>query len=194
MQNRPKHWSSAAVVGIALLVVAGLSGINPPGAQVKPLAYTFTPIAFLGDPAPGGGIFFVHDFEPSGLNSHGDIAFGADVSTGGEGVFLRHNRQNMQLGRTNGTAPGGGTFDFGFLGPLSLNDQGDVAFAFVLQPFTQPPPLGVNAGTYRYSHTTGDVTPVVIPFVTPAPGGEPSRERSSSRRSITAATSSSRAS
>jgi hypothetical protein len=78
MKNTLKHWRSAAVIGIALLLAAGLSGITPRGAQAEPLGYTFTPVAFLGDPAPGGGTF-VNDFEPGGLNSHGDIAFGADV-------------------------------------------------------------------------------------------------------------------
>lgn len=31
--------------------------------------------------------------------------------------------------------------------------------------------LGLNAGVYRYSHATGKVTAVVVPYVTPAPGG-----------------------
>jgi hypothetical protein len=44
-----------------------------------------------------------------------------------------------------------------------------VAFSFLLSPFTLP--FGVNAGTYRYSHSTQTVTAVVVPFVTPAPGG-----------------------
>ena len=168
MKNRLKNWRSTAAVGIALLLVAGLSGIKPRGAQAKPPGYTFTPVAFLGDPAPGGGTF-VNDFEPGGLNSHGDMAFGADVSTGGEGVFLRHKGQITDLGRTGGAAPGGGSFEFGFLGTVGLNDQGDMVFNFLLRDFT--PPFGVNAGAYRYSHTTQTVTPVVVPFVTPVPGG-----------------------
>jgi hypothetical protein len=44
-----------------------------------------------------------------------------------------------------------------------------VVFNFLLKDFTLP--VGVNAGTYRYSHTTHSVTPLVIPFITPAPGG-----------------------
>jgi hypothetical protein len=112
---------------------------------------------------------FVNDFEPGGLNNHGDMAFGADVSTGGEGVFLRHKGQVMQLGRTGETAPGGGFFDFGFLGPVALNDEGDMVFAFLLMDFTAP--VGANAGVYRYSRATGVVAPVVIPFVSPAPEG-----------------------
>jgi hypothetical protein len=165
---------SAAMLGIALLA-AGLSGITLRDAQAKPPGYNFTKIATLGDPAPGGppsGGIFVNDFEPGGLNSQGDMAFGADVSTGGEGVFLRpHNRQITGLGRSNGPAPGGGSFDeHGFLGPMGLNDQGDAVFDFLLKDFMLP--FGVNAGSYRYSHTTGKVTQVVIPSMTPAPGFE----------------------
>ena len=40
----------------------------------------------------------------------------------------------------------------GFLGPVGLNDPGDAVFDIYLQPFTLP--FGVNAGAYRYSHTT----------------------------------------
>lgn len=132
--------------------------------------YVFKVLARLGDPAPGPQAgTFANDFEPGGLNSHGDVAFGADASTGGEGVFLRHKGQIIELGRTNGAAPGSGSFEFGFLGPVGLNDQGDMVFVFLLKDFILP--FGVNAGAYRYSHTTGSVTPVVIPYVTPAPGG-----------------------
>ena len=170
MKNRVKHWQRAGVSGIALLLAAGLGATEPRGAQAEPLEYTFAPVAFLLDPAPGGGTF-VNDFEPGGLNSRGDMAFGADVSTGGEGVFLRHNGQITELGRSDGAAPGGESFAFAFLGPVGLNDLGKMVFNFSLKPFTQPPPFGVNAGAYRYSHTTRKVTPVVIPFVTPAPDG-----------------------
>ena len=163
MKNGLMHVPSATVIAIALLIAAG-----PRDAPAAPSAYVFAPVAYLGDPTPAGGAF-VNDFEPGGLNNHGDMAFGADVSTGGEGVFFRHNGQFTQLGRTNEPAPGGGTFEFGFLGPVDLNDQGDVAFNFLLKDFT--PPLGVNAGTYRYSHATRSVTPVMMPFITPAPGG-----------------------
>src|SRR5712691_2719055 len=169
MKNRRKHWRSVVtVVGVALLLAAGLVGTKPHGVSAQSEDYSFAKIASLGDKAPKGGTF-VNDFEPGGLNIHGDIAFGADVSTGGEGVFLRHNGQITELGRTNRAAPGGGTFEFGFLGPVGLNDQGDAVFTFLLKKFTLP--LGVNAGVYRYSHTTQSVTPVVIPYVTPAPGG-----------------------
>ena len=167
-----KRTTRPFAIGIALLLASGLGGISLRDAQAKPSGYTFSLIATLGDPLPGpqGGTF-VNDFEPGGLNSNGDVAFGADANTGGEGVFLRpHNGhgQITELGRTGDAAPGGGTFEFSFLGPVGLNDQGDMVFDFLLKDFTLP--VGVNAGAYRYSHTTHSVTPVVIPFITPAPG------------------------
>jgi hypothetical protein len=169
MKNYTKYRQNVlAGIGPVVLVAGLLAGNMSHDAEAKPAGYTFTPIAFLGNSAPGGGTF-VNDFEPGGLNNHGDMAFGADVSTGGEGVFLRHKGQIRELGRTDGVAPGGGSFEFGFLGPVGLNDQGDMVFNFLLKDFTLP--FGVNAGAYRYSHTTHGVTPVVIPYVTPAPGG-----------------------
>jgi hypothetical protein len=139
------------------------------------LSYIFQPLAFLGDPVPGAG-FRINDFEPNGLNNHGEVLFGDDLGTTsdpssfyGEGIFLRGKGPETLLARSNAAAPGGGTFDFSFLGPSSLNDEGDAAFAFLLQPAGSP--FGVSAGTYRYSHTTHAVTPVAVSGVTPAPGG-----------------------
>src|SRR5512144_2272850 len=113
-KNTWKNGRSAAVVGIAFLLLTGLTGSQPRAAQAQLPSYTFTPIAFLDDPAPGGGVF-TNDFEPNGLNSHGDMVFGADLSTGGEGVFLRRNGQLTELAHSDGPAPGGGFFEFGFL-------------------------------------------------------------------------------
>jgi hypothetical protein len=174
MKNIVEYWQGAGVPGIALLLAAGLGATELCGAQAEAAGYIFTPVAFLGDPAPGGHSF-VNDFETGGLNSRGEMAFGADIGTVrktlGEGVFLERNGQITELGRTGGDAPGGGTFAANFLGPVGLNNLGDMVFNFLLEEFTQPPPLGVNAGAYRYSHTTRNVTPVVIPFVTPTPDG-----------------------
>src|SRR5262245_26964655 len=94
-----KRTTCSFAIGIALLLAAGLGGIKPRDAQAKPPGYTFTLIAALGDPAPGGGTF-VNDFEPGGLNSQGDMAFGADASTGGEGVFLGRKDQIAELERS----------------------------------------------------------------------------------------------
>ncbi len=140
------------------------------GAGKAPKEYLFTSIKFLGDPAPGpeGGAL-VNDFEANGLNNRGEILFGADVSTGGEGVYLFRKGDLSQLARAGEDAPGGGVFDFGFLGPTSLNDEGDAALAFLHSPFSFP--VGVNAGVYRYARTRRMLAPVVVPGITPAPGG-----------------------
>src|SRR5712691_6493981 len=87
----------------------------------------------------------------------------------GEGVFLWSAGQISELVHAGGHAPGGGVFDFLLLGQTSLNDQGDGAFDFTLNPLGSP--IGVNSGAYRYSQDTGTVVPVVVPGHTPAPGG-----------------------
>src|SRR5690242_18754119 len=129
--------------------------------------FSFQPLATIGgsrDAAPGGGTF-VNDFEPYGLTDNGVAAFAADVSTGGEGVFLGSQggpgtlRQVIRAGQP---APGGGTFGgFGVFGPLDVNVHGDVAFGFGLEPFQKP--LGVNAGVFLYRHKPGAAGQVVQP-------------------------------
>jgi hypothetical protein len=134
--------------------------------------YTFQPLAFLNDPAPGGGMF-INDFEPGAFTHRGDTVFAADLTTpeaGDEGIFVSRHGRLAELARAGEPAPGGGTFGgFGSFSPASMNQQGDAAFTFGLEPFRMP--IGVNAGVYRYSHSSNRVTPVEVPDVTPAPGG-----------------------
>src|SRR5262249_38444643 len=146
-----------------VLLVVGLMGIRPRAGLTAAAGYVFTPLAFLG--APGD---FINDFEPNGLNNNGEVLFGADVSTG-EGIFVLSKGSLLRLARSGDPAPGGSTFDVAFLGPASLNDDGDVAFDFILSPFSLP--VGVNSGAYSFSHSTKTLRPVVVPGVTPAPGG-----------------------
>jgi hypothetical protein len=164
--TRVSRWALPAAALAILGMMASLTRVLAGG----PGGFGFQRLATLGDPLPGpAGGTFVNDFEPGGISNQGDVAFGADVSTGGEGIFLRSHGQIRELARSGDAAPGGGTYDFGFLGPVGLNDPGDAVFDFLLSPFSLP--VGTNAGAYRYSHTNGRVTPVVIPYVTPAPGG-----------------------
>jgi hypothetical protein len=129
-------------------------------------------------PLPTGTAFRINDFEPNALNNQGDVVYGDDLGTAndpntffGEGVFLRNSHgQETVLGSANASAPGGGTF-FEFEGPATLNNQGDAAVDFLLQPQPASGPFGVNSGAYRYLHSTQTVSAVVVPYVTPAPGG-----------------------
>jgi hypothetical protein len=142
------------------------------------LSFSFTPVAILGNPAPGPeGGNFTSDFEAGGLNNNGQVVFTADLEVPagagndvGEGVFLGGNGGLSQIIRIGEKAPGGGTFGgFGSLSPDAINASGDAAFGFGLEPLTLP--VGVNAGVYRYVHSSGQVTAVLVPNVTPVPGG-----------------------
>jgi hypothetical protein len=136
-------------------------------AQLDPSGYSLRPLAFLGDPAPGGGTF-INDFEPSAINARGEVAFTADVSTGGEGVFTASGGQIQQITRSGLPAPGGGTNGAGELGRLGFNDGGDVAVPFLLSP---PGPVFAS-GLYRFSHGTGSYSAAAIPG-TPMPAAGP---------------------
>jgi hypothetical protein len=174
----------SSLLFISLLIVAACSSSDQLTApRTKPAfalsdagsAFAFTPLAFLGDAAPGGGTF-INDFEPYGLNDLGEISFGADLSGGppspfgpNEGIFVARGGQISQIARFGQAAPGGGTFGPFFLGTTPINAVGEVAFVFQLNPVT--PAVGTNAGLYRFSPTTNAVTPVVVPGSTPIPAG-----------------------
>src|SRR5712691_2719201 len=138
---------------LALLLTGALIGTVPRATQAKPVGYAFTPIAFLEDPAPGGGKF-TFDFEPSGINDRGEVAFTVDLTTGGEGVFVWRRGQILQIARSGQAAPGGGTFGPAELGRLGLNKDGDVAV-----PFT----IGLNSSVFRFSHNHQTLSAVIVP-------------------------------
>jgi hypothetical protein len=51
--SRHTFWQRlVAVLGVALLVAVG--GSRSPAVWADPKGYVFTPLVFLGDPAPGG--------------------------------------------------------------------------------------------------------------------------------------------
>jgi hypothetical protein len=152
----------------SIALIAVLMGAMPRPAQAQSSGYSFTPLATIPGAAPGGGSFTV-DFEPDAINSGGQVAFVADVTTGGEGVFLGRKGQLSQIVRTGDPAPGGGTFDIVEMGRVALNDRGDAAFGFTLSPFSLP--IGVNAGLYRFSPVTNSLSAIIVPGATPAPGG-----------------------
>jgi hypothetical protein len=173
-------WTTVRLVSLVLLIVAGI-----PKASADQPGYTFQKIATLATPctpAPGGG-FFQFDFEPWGINSRGDLAFAADFTntnalpcgagnpSDGEGVFLWRNGQLSQVTRNGLAAPGGGTFAGGVFAYTSINDPGDVAFVYGLDPLFPPELEGFpKAGLYRFSQTGHTFSSVVVPGVTPSPG------------------------
>ncbi len=149
-------------------LAGGRLGTVRGATQAKGVGYAFTPIAFLEEAAPGGGKF-TFDFEPSGINDRGEVAFTADLTTGGEGVFVWRRGQILQIARSGQAAPGGSTFGPAELGRLGLNKDGDVALPFTLEPLTFP--RGLNSSVYRFSHNHQTLSAVIVPNVTLAPGG-----------------------
>jgi hypothetical protein len=172
-----KRFPISRLLGVALIlaVVNGTAG----NAVADPKGFVLTPLAFLGAKAPGGGTF-AEVFESNVINNRGDVLFGSNRPQDTPGaeflpaaVFLRRRGVTSEIARTGELAPpapDGGTFARpGFLSPITLNERGDAAFAFLLEPFSFP--VGLPAGVYRFSSSAHKVSPVVIPGVTAAPGG-----------------------
>jgi hypothetical protein len=156
----------ALVAGATLAALVGTASASANKAAAP--GYGFAPIASLGDPAPGGGQF-TFDFEPSAVNNKGEAAFTADVTTGGEGVFVARRGQITQVTRSGLPAPGDGTMGPGELGRLGFNDRGDVAVPFFLGAgFT--PPCDNESGQFRFSHSSQTLSAVAVPGMA-APGG-----------------------
>jgi hypothetical protein len=161
-----------------------------PRTPAKPLSRrdpsaTYRLIATIGDSIPSRTALTT-TFEPGGLNARGDVAFAASLAdrctpsnctrARGQGAFIAGHRGTTQVARTEQRAPGGlesaglEFFADGTLGRVALNDKGDAAFAFALDPTAFFPPFGQFAGVYRYDSSRGALDVLISPFVTPATG------------------------
>lgn len=119
----------------------------------------FTLIARDGDPAPGGGNFSLLFPDPRFgpvMNDNGDVAFAAELSTGGRGVFLYHQGTLSRIAGPGDPSPDGSTF-FAAEAP-TINALGQVAFSG--QTFTHG--FGAflfSAGTVESVAIAGDRLP-----------------------------------
>jgi hypothetical protein len=163
-------------IGVAL-VLSGPLAVTAPEARADPGSYVFTELARTDGKAPGSGsLKFDIDFEPWAINASGNVAFVADLQSGGtdigEGIFASRQGQLIRIARPGQPAPGGGTFAStpGCCGDghTPLNNAGDGAFIYTLEP-VDPNNVVVNAGLYRFSLLTPTLTAVVVPGSTPAP-------------------------
>jgi hypothetical protein len=102
--SRQTFWQRfVAVVGVVMLVA--VVGSGSPDVLADPKGYVFTPLAFLGDPAPGGGVF-LDVFESNFINNRGDVLFGSNVTAVVEqGLFLLRKGVLSQIARVGETAP-----------------------------------------------------------------------------------------
>lgn len=160
-----RHLRSLIEIAGATFLLTALAASAPLARAAQTGGYVFSVLATLGAPSQ-----FANDFEPWSINNPGQVAFGADLpASAGEAIYVTDNGQIKAIAQTGQAAPGGGTFDITFLGQPALNEQGNVAFTFTLAPFSLP--YGIKAGVYRFSSANGELSAVVVPGVTPAPGG-----------------------
>jgi hypothetical protein len=162
---------------VGTLVLAALVAGRPVSVAQAAPGYVFEKLATLGDPAPKGG-FHINDFEPQGINNRGDVMFATDMSTGGEGVFLRSRGVTTEVMRSGDPAPGGLTFGgFGIFSWGDISNLGHAAFTFGTEPTDWSKPLGWDSEVVRLDgwdplmRRPGSLTAIMIPHVTNAPGG-----------------------
>jgi hypothetical protein len=174
--KRSQRWRPIASI-TALLAVVALMPVwaQNNGKQQGGEGYSFQVLAVLGGNAPpvGGGndgVAFTFDFEPGEINNRGQVTFGADLTVGGEGVFLTDAKgQLTTLARTGDPSPDSAIFGPLFLGTITNNDSGRAAFVFHRNGFDFPTLLAQDAALYRYTARTGTVAEL-LPGAT-APGG-----------------------
>jgi hypothetical protein len=167
-----------------VLVTIGVALSSPAWANEP---YTFRTIVATGDHIPGTDVELTGFFNVGGINSAGEIAFDAQIATGGTAIVIASRGQLRKIAKTGEPAPGGVTYGPFTLGLTSVNEWGDVAFDFFLDPITLP--LGTSAAVFRYDALTGAVRAVELPGVTADPRGgvlrgETQRPRIDDRRDI----------
>jgi hypothetical protein len=130
-------------------------------------------VAEESGPAPGGGVF-INDFEAGAANSQGDVAFVSDLSDGhsgflGEGLFVESGGGGTKQIVREGSQFAGVELGQFALDAVGLNDAGDVAFCWLLGPLEAP--FGVNGGLFRSRASGLGGVALMLPGITPAPGG-----------------------
>ena len=164
---------------VLCFTAAGLVLAAPAGAA--PRAYTYEPIAWMGGPAPGGGMLAGY-LAPKAINASGEVAFEAGVSDGSDGVFTGTPAGLDVVARTGFPAPGG-PFSGVSWGKAGLNNSGEVGLRL-----RRP---GHRASDPSTGRTPGAGRPSSIAAAGRCPAGRRDarrRSRASRRRSTCTAT------
>ena len=147
-----------SAVIVVLLLVPRLAWAQAPG-------YVFSRVT------DGTGVVdgaeYAGYMEPAAVNSRGDILFAPGITTGEAVVLARHGTLTT-ISKGGTSMPDGGVLGY-TLSPVSMNDNGDIAFIMTRNGFDLTSPFGRNAGLYRYNAHIG-VVPAMLPGQ-PAPGG-----------------------
>ena len=122
-----------------------------------------TPVFVANQIAPGGATF--DDFSDPVINRHGQVAAFASLSNGPSsgGLFVSDGTDAVAIALQGQPAPKGGSYraQNTFLGPIRLNDRGEVAFTARLTGTTS------SSGIFRGD---GNRTTAIALAATSAPG------------------------
>jgi hypothetical protein len=135
----PDMLAAAVGTGFATVTAPSLNDQGQAAVFIQPFPFpngiflfsqgTLTSIARNGDPAPGGGHFVLPFPDPTFgpvINQNGDVAFGANLDTGGEALFLFSHGTLTRIAGPGDHDPSGHTFLFA--DSPSINSAGQVAF------------------------------------------------------------------
>jgi hypothetical protein len=142
----------------------GMRSLYPPHPPLQSARRSANGFQILAEmPAPGSGQYRGW-YEAGGINARREVAFVADVPEG-QALFVRHSGGVREIVRS-GQLIGGIRLGVGSDQQVSINDSGQVVFAW----FVGPPDDPFSASSAFLADGHGDVTPLVAPGAE-APGG-----------------------
>ena len=154
MRDRATYRQKIAAAGKLSLTVLAVAMGALTAEAAPPGGYSFSVVATLGDPAPGGDLH-KGDFEPGDINNRGDVAFVSDLAETadgepfGEGLYARYHGITRLIARTGDPIPGTQlSYGAGILSPPGMNDSGDIAFGFFINVSSNLYQTG--AAVFRY--------------------------------------------
>jgi hypothetical protein len=172
MKDRATYRQNIAAAGRLSLTVLAVAMGALTAEAAPPGGYTFSVVATLGDPAPGGGRH-INDLEPGDINGRGDVAFASDLQDDngtflGEGLYARYHGFTRAIARSGDPIPGTQlSYGAGILSPPGMNDSGDIAFGFLIDVPSNLYQTG--AAVFRYELRSNRASAVFLPG-DPAPG------------------------
>jgi hypothetical protein len=112
---------TGSLLGILILGVFIAVTLQSYRTQAQTSAFTFTPLARVGDVAPGNAPFRFSQLGGARINNQGDVLFGS-----GGSLYLQRQGQLRRIAQLGDPTPLGATIFYTY--GSALNDQGDVVF------------------------------------------------------------------
>lgn len=133
--------------------------------------HNYNLLAALGSPAPGGGTYVDHfEVGQNAINKDGATVFAADVDTPAESLFLASKAGSVTRLLSPGQTVSGIVLGDHTISSAAINDVGGIAVNWAAYPGDYRLPLGIDSTVLRKS-AKGEFQAVIVPRVTPVPGG-----------------------